>query len=206
MQAASTGNLTFNLLSTANYLFNIIDNDSDGWISFYDYGNFLQIAYLFAKNDPYSRGRIVAGDLYEKFTHYADFPSVSAQFRERAKRFNLFPQDVYVDLMRAVLIMRIDDIINANVRRSDPTTLYEVELKRIFMNVGYGSVPDGLLNQCLRGVDDNNVPKYDWECAFVKATTAALNYYESTNGYLTVKSQNLTMINTVWVNVDPQVK
>jgi len=200
------GNLTFNLITTSRWLFNIIDNDSDGWINFYDYGNFFQIMYLFNKFDSYSKGRLVAGDLYEKFTQYADIPSISFHTRERAKRFNLFPQDIFVDLMRAVLILRIDDIIAANVRRSDPTTLYEVELKRILINVGYGNISDAAINKCLRGVDDNNVPKYDWECAFIQATIAVLNYLESSNSYLTAKANNITLANTVHVNVDPQIQ
>jgi len=161
--------------------------------------------YLFQKFDVYNKGRLVAGDLYEKFTTYADLPSVSYQTRERAKRFNLFPQDIFIDLNRVVLILRIDDIINANVRRVDPTTLYEVELKRIFINVGYGQVPDAYLNKCLRGVDDNNVPKYDWECAFIQGTVAILNYLESSNSYLTMKLNNITLANTVFVNIDPQI-
>jgi hypothetical protein len=203
---APAGNITFNLISTSSWLFQILDNDSDGYLNFYDYGNFLQIAYLFGKFDSFTKGRIVAGDLFEKFSNYADFPYVSDTLRERSKRFNLFPQDLYFDLMRTVLVLRIDDIINTNIRRVDPTTLYEVELKNVFKAVNLGAVPDAYLNKCLRGVDDNNVPKYDWECAFVQAITTTCNYLESSYSYLTVKSGNLTLTNTAFVNVDPSIK
>jgi hypothetical protein len=199
-------NQTFNLLNTTSWLFKILDQDSDGYLTYYDFGNFMQIAYLFNKFDPYSKGRIVAGNLYEKFTTYSDLPYVSYTLRERGKRFNLFSQDLYFDLMRAVLVLRIDDLIQANARRVDPTTLYEVELKSIFSMVNMAAVPDALLNKCLRGVDDNNVPKYDWECALIQAVTATLNYLESSNSYIVTKLQNLTLANTAFVNVDPQIK
>jgi hypothetical protein len=200
------GNFTFDLEATSNWIFNIIDNDSDGMLSFYDYGCFIQIAYMFNRFDPYSNGRIVAGNLYEKYTSYADFPYVSSELRERAKRFNLFPQDLYIDLLRSVLIIRIDDIINANKRRVDPTTLYEIELKNIFSRVNLGNVPDAYLNKCLRGVDDSNVPKYDWECSFIQGVTLTSKYLESSDSFLTAKQANLTLINTAFINVDPQIK
>jgi hypothetical protein len=199
-------NMTFNLNQTSQWLFNILDNDSDGFLSFYDYGNFIQIAYLFNKFDTYRKGRIVAGNLHEKYTTYADLPAVSALLRARARRFDLFAQDLYIDLMRAVLILRIDDIIKANIRRVDPTALYEVELKNIFAIVNLRFVPDAFLNKCLRGVDENNVPKYDWECAFINAVTTTSQYLEHSQSYLTVKSQNLTLVNTKFVNVDPQIQ
>jgi len=198
-------NLTFNQNITCNYLFNIVDNDQDGWINFYDFGNFMQIVYLFGKFDTYNRYKIVAGDLYEKYTNYAEFPAVSFVTKERAKRFNLLQQDIYVDVLRTVLVLRIDDIIKATVRRVDPTTLYEVELKNIFANVNMRAVPDALLNHCLRGMDDNKVPKYDWECAFIEGLTATLKYYENSDAYLTTKSQNLTLANTVFINTDPAI-
>ncbi len=199
-------NHTFNLNTTTASLFKVLDQDSDGSLTFYDFGSFMQIAYLFNKFDPYSKGRIVSGNLFEKFTSYSDLPYVSATLRERAKRFNLFPQDLYFDLMRAVLVLRIDDLIMANARRVDPTTLYEVELKTIFSLVNLAAVPDAYLNKCLRGVDDNNVPKYDWECALVQGVTTTLNYFESSNSYIVTKLQNLTLANTAFVNIDPQIK
>jgi hypothetical protein len=199
------GNMTFNLASTAQWLFRILDNDADGYLTFYDYANFIQIAYLFNKFDTYRKGRIVAGNLFEKYTSYADFPYVSYNLRERCKRFNLLAQDLYMDLQNTILVIRIDDIINANKRRVDPTTLYEVELKNIFASVNLGFVPDAYLNKCLRGVDDNNIPKYDWECAFIQAVTSTLNYLESSSFYLTSKQANLTLANTAFVNIDPAI-
>jgi hypothetical protein len=202
---SSSDKIPFSLPNTATWFFNILDNDNDGYLQFYDFANFMQIAYLFQKFDPYNKGKIVAGDLFEKFENYADFPYVGYIFRERAKRFNLFPQDQYMDLLRATLIMRIEDIINVNTRRVDPTTLYEIELKTIFANVNLGAVPDSYLNKCLRGVDDKDIPKYDWECAFIQGVTLALNYLESSSSYLTAKKANINLSKTTFVNIDPQI-
>ena len=200
------GDMVFDIVATSNWLFNILDHDADGVLSFYEYANFMQISYLFSRFDQYRKGRVVAGNLYEKYTTYADFPYVSSQLRQRGQRFNLLSQDLYMDLMRTTLVLRIDDLINANTRRLDPTTLYEIELKHIFSVVNLGGVPDAILNKCLRGVDDNNVPKYEWECAFVNSITITSNYLESSDSYLTAKSAKLNLLNTAFVNVDPQLK
>jgi len=203
---ATTGNLSaFNMNTTSVTLFNILDN-GQGYLTYFDYGNFFQIAAIFSRLDVYNRGRLVAGELHEKLTTYSDFPAISANTRDRARRFNLLPVDLYVDLQRAILVLRIDDYVASVGRKGDPTTLYEVELKNVFSKVGLGAVPDAYMNLCLRGVDDNNVPKYDWECAFVKALTSTLNYLESSQSYITATKGNLTLSNTIFVNIDPAIK
>jgi hypothetical protein len=118
-------NLAYYAGNTTKSLFSMLDNDLDGFINFYDYGNFIQIAYLFTKFDVYNKGRIVAGDLFEKFSQWADYPVVSYHLRERAKRFNLMPQDSYMDLSMTILTLRIDDIIATVTRRVDKTTVFE---------------------------------------------------------------------------------
>lgn len=195
----------FNLDTTAKWLFNIIDNDGNGLINFYDWGSFMQIGYIFQKADPYNKGKVVAGNLYDKFSSYSDFPTISSEIRERGKRFNLLPQDTYVDFMRALTVLKIDDIINANTRRVDPSTLNEIDMKYVLNACNLGTVNDILINKCLRGVDVNNVPKYDWECSFIEATKGVLSYLESSAAYNFQKSNNITLANTVFVNVDPQL-
>jgi hypothetical protein len=199
----SNQNLTFNGQQTYSNLFNILDNDLDGYINFYDYGSFIQTVYLFTKFDNFYKGRILAGDLYEKFISWSDFPIISAQFKDRAKRFNLIPQDIYLDAYTTLLVMRIDDFIKTVVRRSDRTTIFEYELKNIFSFVNLRYIPDAFLNKCLRGMDNNNIPLYDWECAFINGIVQNLKYYESSMAYLTTKTRNLTLYNTVFVNTDP---
>jgi len=198
-------NFTFNQEQTAKWLFQILDNDIDGYINFYDFGTFVQVAYIFAKFDKYDKGKMLAGDIHEKISTYSDYPTVSYHFKERAKRFSMFNQDLYVDLMRALTTFRIDDIMEANVRRSDKTTLYEVELKHIFSVINLGATPDGSLRDCLRGADDNGIPKYDWECAFINSMTATLHYFESSVFYATTTGAKLDLENTDFWNVDSQL-
>lgn len=192
-----------NLIENAKIIFNVIDSDSDGYISFYDFGHFIQISYLFSKFDEFSRGTVVAGKLYEKFSAYSDYPSLGVVTRDRAKKFKSIGQDVFVDVLRTVTILKIEDIVNTMVRKSDPTTLFEYELKTLFNKVHLSAIPDSALNKCLRGTDDKNVPKYEWECAFIQAVSLTANYYDWSAGYKSVKTQNLTLLNTVFVNPDP---
>jgi hypothetical protein len=198
-------NTTFFLNFTASRIFNLIDVNSDGFVDWYDFGNFFQIAYIFAKSDPYNKGKILAGDLYEKFGTWSDFPRISAPLRRKANRFNLLPQDSYIDLFTALIVLRIDDIVSLYTRRTEKSALYEVELKRIFSKCNLNYLNEGILNTCLRGVDNQNIPKYDWECAFMAGLQQNINYLESAASYNTAKANNLTLYNTVFYNVDPQL-
>jgi len=195
-------NLTFSLINTSALFFEILDHDNDKYLDFYEFGTFIQVSYLFTKFDPYYKGRLLAGDLYEKFTQYSDLPVLNYLVRERAKRFNLIPQDIYLDLSTTLLVMRIDDIISTFVRRTDKTTLYEVEIKNILSFTNMRFIPDNTLNKCLRGTDQNNVPLYDWECSFIESLILNLKYYEYSYAYLTTNNLNLTLSNTVFVNPD----
>lgn len=200
--ASNVTKFAYNQQKTLTNLFKIIDNDFDGLINFFDFGSFIQVNYIFSKFDKFGKGRLPAGQLAELLVSYSDFPIVSHRLRERAKRFTLFPADLYVDLDSALLIVKIDDIIEANVRRSDKNTLYEIELKNILAYVNRKNVPEAHLNQCLRGNTADNVPLYDWECAFVQSETRTLTYYENSMDYLTLKKGNLTLFNTVFLNKD----
>jgi hypothetical protein len=192
-----------NVNTTSQFLFHIIDGDNDGWINYYDFANFIQIAYFFDRLDKDNKGYILAGNLYDAFTTYSEYPAYNYKIRERAKRFNLLNQDLFIDLQRAVLILKLEDIVSKIVRRSDPTTLFEYELKTVFSQVNLANVPQSHLDKCLRGTDDNNVPRYDWECATLEAITMTANYYDWALAYKGMQSQNLTMANTVFVNPDP---
>jgi len=192
-----------NITALGNDLFEMIDFNSDGWINWKDFGQFFQISYLFGRFDKFLKGRLTAGDLYDNFIDYSDFPRISHVLRTRAKRFNLFNQDLYIDLFTAMRILTIEDIIQLYVRRLDKSTLYEVELKRVFAKIKLRFVPDGHLNKCLRGTDLNNIPLYDWECAFVIGIRDNVNYLESAASFNTMNQQKLKIVNTVFTNVDP---
>lgn len=196
-------NSTFFLNFTAHLLFGVLDINSDNYIDWYDYAYFYQVIYLFTKFDPYQKGKILAAEAFEKYANFYDFPRVSNTLKERARRFNLLNQDLYLDALSALVILRIDDIVELYTRKTDKSTLYEVELKRIFAKVNLRYINDGVLNRCLRGMDFNNVPKYDWECAFMAGVQQNLNYLETASLYNTAKANNITLANTVFYNVDP---
>ncbi len=197
--------MQFNISHTAARIFSIIDIDADGWLDFYDFGFFMEVTYIFAKLDELNAGRLAAGDLFEKLSTYSEFPVASYHMRERARLFNLFPKDLRVDVLNTILILRIEEIIMGAIRRSDKNTMFEYELKAIFHQVGMISIPDSVLNKCLRGTDEDNVPLYDWECAFVNSMTGVLKYYENSYAYLLVTAKNLTLTNTVFINIDPKL-
>jgi hypothetical protein len=196
-------NVSFFLNFTASRIFDVIDIDSNGSIDWYDFGTFFQTAFLFQKFDVQGKGKLTAGDVYEKYIDYGDFPRVSSSLKSRAKRFNTINQDTYVDLFNVLVTLKIDDIVALYVRKTDKTTLYEVELKRIFNKVTFGKVSDGILNGCLRGLDASNIPMYDWECAFMAGLQVNINYIESAASYNTHIANNLTLTNTAFYNVDP---
>jgi len=195
-----------NIPLTVAKLFNVLDYDQDGFITFTDFGNFMQVIYLFDKYDKYHKGFLYAGDIFEKFSTFSEFPTMSYHIRERAKRFNLLSQDVYVDLLKTLTFFKIDDIMEANVRRSDKSTLYEVELKHILNVISLDKVPNGYLERCLRAPDENGVPKYDWECAFIKAISITIQVLETQQFYKASQLANVPLVNTEFYNVDPDLQ
>jgi len=196
-------NVTFFLNFTSNKLFNLLDSNSDGFVDWYDFGNFFQISFLFAKFDPQLKGKLTAGELYQNYNEFSDYPRISSVLRNRARRFNVLNADSFIDVFQALVVLRIDDIVNLYLRNADKSTLYEVELKRIFVKTSLRHLNEGILNSCLRGLDSHNIPKYDWECAFMAGVQENINYLESAASYNTAKENNLHLHNTVFYNVDP---
>lgn len=196
-------NVTFSINITAKRMFEVMDVNSDGYIDWYDYGYWYSTLFLFNRFDPYNKGRLTAGDLAEKFADYSGFPKVCYQIRDRAHRFEEINADTYLDFFNAHSVLRVDDIIALYIRRTDPVALYEVELKRVFKKLQLSDVGEGRLNRCLRNLDNNKIPRYDWECAFMMAIQENINYINSASDYLTVNTHNLTLSNTVFYNVDP---
>jgi len=196
-------NVTFSLNLTAARLFEAMDVNSDGYVDWYDYGYWYSILFLFKKFDPYSKGRLTAGELNEKFVDYSGFPKVCYQVRDRAHRFEEINPDTYLDFFSVHSVLRVDDIVALYLRRTDQVALYEVELKRVFKKLQLQYVGEGRLNRCLRSMDKNRIPRYDWECAFMMALQENINYINSASEYMTVQAHNLTLSNTVFYNIDP---
>jgi hypothetical protein len=144
-ETAKVINSVFSLPNTAQRLFKVLDNDNDGKLNFYDFGNFLQISYVYGQGDTNNQYRIIGTYLYNLFNQHFDYPLIYFESKNKAKRFKMI-SDTYVDLLDAILIERIEDAVKVFVRRQDPSLFQEVELKDIFGNVGLQFVPDALLN------------------------------------------------------------
>lgn len=196
-------NVTVDLNKTVDKIFNGLDIDFDGYADFKDFAYFIHVTYLFSKEDKYNRGKIAAGNLYEIYTNYADYPVIGWKTRESAKKFSFFDTNLFVDALDAYLILNIDSVARYFYRLGDTQTLNEIEAKKFLTRINMRYIPDVYLNKCLRGIDSNNLPKYEWECCFIQGMNLNLKFYETMDNYMTVKANNLTLSNTVFYNVDP---
>ena len=207
--AAPAGNSSipaFNISLVANSLFSILDIDNDGWVKFQDFAHFMQLLYIFNKNDIYSKGKLTIGKVISIFKSYSEYPRISYINRSRVRRLDMVYQDLYINALELISIFKIDDIVEYYVRETDKTTLYEVDIKNILAKCGLRYMPDAFLNKCLRGNDANNIPRYDWECSITSGITLMSQYYEAAYSYTLAKTNGLNLTNTVFNNLDPQIK
>jgi hypothetical protein len=198
-------NVTIEIDKTIENIFKVLDQDMDGYISFFEYGTFMQIGYVFTHLDEYGKGVKTAGELYEQLRNYADYPTISYKIREKAERFSMLDPNINMDLLSTVQMFRIDDLVKYFLRKTDIYHLYEIDLKKLLVLFNMRYIPETYLNRCLRGIDnEKSVPKYDWECSFLEGMKANLKYYEMMNNYKEIKMNNLTTLNTVFYNIDPK--
>jgi len=196
----------FNISLVSANIFNLLDINNDRWVEFKDFAHFMQLLYIFNKNDVYSKGKLTIGKVIEVFRSYSDYPRISVINRHRVRRLEMVYQDLQINAFELIAIFKIDDIVEFYVRETDKTTLYEVDLKNILAKCGLRYMPDSYLNKCLRGNDANNIPRYDWECSITTGITLMSQYYEAAFSYSTAKANGLSLTNTVFNNVDPQIK
>lgn len=197
-------NITLDLNKTIDKIFNALDLDFDGYTEFKDFAFFIHVVYVFSKEDKFGKGKISAGSLFDLFNNYADYPVISWKVRESSKRLSLFDMNTMIDPLDAYLILHIDSIAKYFFRLGDTQTLNEIEAKKFLLKMNMRYIPDAYLNRCLRGVDYNNLPKYEWECCFIQGMNLNLNYYETMDNYLSVKMNNISLSNTVFYNIDPR--
>jgi hypothetical protein len=113
-------------------IFKLLDSNNNNYLTFYDFGNFIQTFFLYQKTDSRDADRVIVSDIYTAFTEYSDLPMISTEFRTRSKRFSLIEQDLYIDPFYTLAVTRMDDYVHHFLRRADPTTVKEVELNLIF--------------------------------------------------------------------------
>ena len=126
-------------------IFKLLDSNNNNYLTFYDFGNFIQTFFLYQKTDSRDADRVIVSDIYTAFTEYSDLPMISTEFRTRSKRFSLIEQDLYIDPFYTLAVTRMDDYVHHFLRRADPTTVKEVELNLIFDRINLMS--KGQLNE-----------------------------------------------------------
>ena len=177
-------------------VFSLLDSNEDGFISFFDFGTFIQTFYLYNIVDERHADRVLVGNLYTKMSEHSDSPAVSEDFKERAKRLSTIDQDLYIDPYYALAIIRMDDYVRHFLRKSDPTTVKEIEVKLILEKINLKHFPMVYLSKCSRGKDEDGIPKFDWECAIIKAITKTITYLEHTRDLNDIKSHGFNMTYT----------
>ncbi len=179
-------------------IFNMLDSKEEGFLRFYDFANFIQIFYLYNDLDERHADRILVGNIHKGFTEKFDYPVFSEEFRIRAKRFSMLDQDLYIDPFYTLGIMRLDDFVKQYLRRSDPTTVKEIELGYIFEKLNLKNFPSQIIEKCNRGKDEDGIPKIDWECSVFKAISKTLKYLEHTRDLTDIKSHGFNLTYTVF--------
>lgn len=177
-------------------IFSLLDSNEDGSLSFFDFGTFIQTFYLYNLLDERHADRVLVGNLYTKMIENSDVPAVSEEFRDRAKRFSMIEQDLYIDPYYSLAIIRMDDYVRHYLRKSDPTTVKEIEVNYILEKINLKNFPIVYLSKCSRGKDDDGIPKFDWECSITKAVTRALTFLEHTRDLNDIKAHGFNLTYT----------
>jgi len=178
-------------------IFSLLDSNNEGYLSFYDFGVFIQTFYLYNNVDIKHADRVLAGTLFTRFSEYSELPVYSELFKEKSKRFSILDQDVYIDPYYALAIIRMDDYVSHYLRKSDPTSVKEIELNLILEKINLKNFPLHFLSKCSRGKDENEIPKFDWECSLTKAITKTLYHLEHTRDLSDIKDHDLKLTFTV---------
>lgn len=177
-------------------IFTILDSKEEGFLTFYDFANFIQVFYLYNVLDERHADRVLVGNVHRGFTEKTDYPVYSENFRERAKRFAMLDQDIYIDPFYTLSIMRLDDFVQQYVRKSDPTTVKEIELGFVFEKLNLKNFPSQYLVKCNRGKDEDGIPKIDWECAVIKAVAKTLKFLEHSRDLSDIKAHGFNLTYT----------
>ena len=182
-----------NIEKCINRIFTLLDTDDDHFINFYEFGLFIQTFFIYTKVDERHSDKALVGSILTEFTEHFTKPMVSQTFRDRARRFSMIEQDLYIDPFYTLAVMRMDDLVNYFARKSDPTTIKEIELRLLLEKFSLNKFPDVYINKCFRGKDEDGVPKYDWECSIIKAITRTIKYEEHKTDLEDIKTHGFNL-------------
>jgi len=174
-------------------IYTILDSDEDDFVSFYDFGLFIQVFHLYSDIDTKNKGRLFAGELYQGLINSSGIPAISTYFKTKAKRLSLLDQDTYVDIFSFLVVIKMEDFIEKFKRISNPDLISEIELRGILKKLEYDGVPYSRYSECSRGKTKDELKAFDWECVFTRIIKEALYFYEKSTDYITAKSYNMTL-------------
>ena len=189
---------------TIRRYFDAIDSKMDGYVNFYDFANLMQLSQIFITLDENSSGVCRASALFEYLRSYSDLPTMGQLITTRAGRLSHFDEEALFDLLTLSTIFKFDDFVSNFLKDPNNPFIYEVELKKILSKTNYLFLPESVLNQCLRGQDNNNIPLYDWDCSVKVAAKSNLNYFRAMNvANLRIK-KGINVVSTGTYSIDPQ--
>ena len=156
-------------------VFNIMKNNNKNYLEFYEFITFAQTCYLFGIFDKYDKGKISAYDLYNNFSTYYDYPSISHRMKNRSKLFSLYDPNIYFDFVNTLIGLSIEDIIQQYKRNSATNLFSEIEMNQILLKIGFSPLTQS--KNCIKKTGyAHNVPLYDWECVFNTALNNVLTH------------------------------
>lgn len=156
-------------------VFNIMKNNNKNYLEFYEFITFAQTCYLFGIFDKYDKGKISAYDLYNNFSTYYDYPSISHRMKNRSKLFSLYDPNIYFDFVNTLIGLSIEDIIQQYKRNSATNLFSEIEMNQILLKIGFSPLTES--KNCIKETGyAHNVPLYDWECVFNTALNNVLTH------------------------------
>lgn len=199
-------NITSPYISTLNNFFNLLDSKQIGYLSFYDFANFVQLGYIFENTDRQLLGTVTNDKLYDKLNSGLNFPSIGFRVSKRSYRLNEFEEDLPFDLFTFITVMKLDDLVGYYLADAQTTLIKEVDLRILLNKSNMGMLPNNLLDQCLRGLNSGQLPMYDWECAFKFGIKGNLNFYRDMNNRQNVRLNKLPMTNTALFQINPIYK
>jgi hypothetical protein len=196
--------IDLNEKQTIKRYFDAIDTKMDGYVNFYDFANLMQLAQIFITLDENTQGACTANSLFEYLRSYSNLPTMGQLITSRSGRLSHFDEEALFDLLTLSTIFKFDDFVANFLKDPNNPFIYEVELKRILSRTNYSYLPESVLNQCLRGQDNNNLPLYDWDCSIKVAAKANLEYFRAMNVASLRNKKNVKVISTGIYSIDPQ--
>ncbi|MCQ2820270.1 MAG: hypothetical protein MJ252_23640 [archaeon] len=175
-------------------LFDINESTNRNFMTYFDFGSFVQISKIFDDLDPLQKGKLTAKELFDGFKSKTNLPSVSSQMKEKAKFFNMFPSTTYFDFLTTNMVLRVSDKVEPVLVGGK--NLEEVDLKAIMKKMHLNNVPDDYLSSCKRGKSERRLHLYDSVCSFKVAIQRHLDYINTQTDYLVANQEKLNLTDT----------